>query len=43
MVANRPDGISDEDYYRQVLGYSVIVTAIGPLLVRVAVVVPGWT
>jgi len=43
MVANRPDTISEEAYYGQVLRYSVIVTAVGPLLVWAAVVVPGWT
>ena len=43
MVANRPDTITEEAYYGQVLRYSVIVTAVGPLLVWAAVVVPGWT
>jgi di/tricarboxylate transporter len=42
MVANRPDTISEEKYYKQVLGYSVLVTLAGPLLVWAAVVVPGW-
>ncbi len=42
MVANRPDTISEERYYRQVLGYAVIVTLVGPLLVWAAVVLPGW-
>jgi Na+/H+ antiporter NhaD/arsenite permease-like protein len=43
MVANRPDTISEEAYYGQVLRYSVIVTAVGPLLMWLAVVVPGWS
>jgi di/tricarboxylate transporter len=42
MVANRPDTISEEKYYKQVLAYSVLVTLAGPLLVWAAVVVPGW-
>ena len=42
MVANRPDTISEEAYYSQVLRYSVLVTAVGPLLVWAAIVVPGW-
>ncbi|QJY46849.1 SLC13 family permease [Pseudonocardia broussonetiae] len=42
MVANRPDTITEEAYYRQVLYYSVIVTLVGPLLAWAAIVVPGW-
>jgi Na+/H+ antiporter NhaD/arsenite permease-like protein len=42
MVANRPDTISEEKYYKQVLHYSVLVTLAGPLLVWAAVVVPTW-
>jgi len=42
MVANRPDTISEEKYYKQVLYYSVVVTLAGPLLVWAAIVVPGW-
>jgi di/tricarboxylate transporter len=42
MVANRPDTISEEKYYKQVLYYSVLVTLAGPLLVWAAIVVPGW-
>ena len=42
MVANRPDTISEERYYKQVLSYSVLVTLAGPLLVWAADVVPGW-
>jgi di/tricarboxylate transporter len=42
MVANRPDTISEEAYYNQVLYYSVLVTLVGPLLVWAAFVVPGW-
>lgn len=42
MVANRPDTITEERYYRQVLGYAVLVTLVGPALVWAAVLVPGW-
>jgi Na+/H+ antiporter NhaD/arsenite permease-like protein len=42
MLANRPDTISEEKYYKQILGYSAIVVAAGPLLVWAAVVLPGW-
>ena len=42
MVANRPDTISEEKYYKEVLNYSVLVTLAGPLLVWAAIVVPGW-
>jgi len=42
MVANRPDTISEEKFYRQILAYSTLVVAVGPALVWAAVVVPGW-
>ena len=42
MLANRPDTISEDKYYKQILGYSAIVVAVGPLLVWAAVVLPGW-
>lgn len=42
MVANRPDTIDEEKFYKQILGYSAIVVAVGPLLVWAAIVVPGW-
>jgi Na+/H+ antiporter NhaD/arsenite permease-like protein len=42
MVANRPDTISEEKFYKQVLTYGAIVVAVGPLLVWAALVVPGW-
>ena len=41
MLANRPDTISEERYYRQILIYSGIVVVVGPLLVWAAVVLPG--
>jgi Na+/H+ antiporter NhaD/arsenite permease-like protein len=42
MVANRPDTISEERFYKQILTYSCIVVVVGPLLVWAAVVLPGW-
>ncbi len=42
MVANRPDTISEEHYYKQVLYYSLLVTLAGPLLVWAVLVGPGW-
>jgi Na+/H+ antiporter NhaD/arsenite permease-like protein len=42
MVANRPDTISEERFYKQILTYSAIVVAVGPLLVWAALVLPGW-
>ncbi|GAA0942313.1 SLC13 family permease [Pseudonocardia zijingensis] len=41
MVANRPDTVPEDRFYRQILGYSVIVTVAGPLLVWAAFVVSG--
>lgn len=42
ILANRPDTIAEPVYYRQILTYSVIVVAAGPLLVWAALVLPGW-
>lgn len=42
MLANRPDSISEQAYYRQILTYSVIVVLVGPLLVWAALVLPRW-
>jgi Na+/H+ antiporter NhaD/arsenite permease-like protein len=42
MLANRPDTISEQAYYKQILGYAVIVTLAGPLLVWGILVLPGW-
>jgi Na+/H+ antiporter NhaD/arsenite permease-like protein len=41
MVANRPDTIPEDRFYQQILGYSVIVTLVGPLLAWAAFVVSG--
>ncbi|MFD1860845.1 hypothetical protein EHW97_12270 [Aeromicrobium camelliae] len=42
MLANRPETVSEQTYYRQILTYSVIVVVVGPLLVWAALVLPGW-
>ncbi|GGF52160.1 hypothetical protein GCM10011519_27690 [Marmoricola endophyticus] len=42
MLANRPDSVSEQTYYRQILTYSVVVVVVGPLLVWAALVLPGW-
>jgi di/tricarboxylate transporter len=42
MLANRPDTIGEQAYYKQILTYGVIVTLVGPLLVWAALVLPGW-
>jgi Na+/H+ antiporter NhaD/arsenite permease-like protein len=42
MLANRPETIAEPVYYKQILTYSVIVVAAGPLLVWAALVLPGW-
>lgn len=42
MLANRPDTIEEQVYYKQILTYSVIVVLVGPLLVWSALVLPGW-
>ena len=42
MLANRPDTITEQAYYKQILLYAVVVTVAGPLLVWAALVAPGW-
>lgn len=42
MLANRPETITEERYYKQILGYSVVVVLVGPLLVWATMVLPGW-
>ena len=42
MVANRPDTITEERFYKQVLAYSGVVVLVGPVLVWAAIVLPGW-
>jgi di/tricarboxylate transporter len=42
MLANRPDTIEENVFYKQILTYAAIVTLVGPLLVWLALVLPGW-
>ena len=42
MLANRPETITEQAYYKQILVYAVVVTLAGPLLVWAALVAPGW-
>lgn len=42
MLANRPESISEQKYYKQILTYSVVVVLVGPLLVWAALVLPSW-
>jgi Na+/H+ antiporter NhaD/arsenite permease-like protein len=42
MLANKPDTITEPVYYKQILTYGALVTAVGPLLVWAALVLPGW-
>lgn len=42
VLANRPDTISEEKFYKQILIYSFTVVAVGPLLVWAVIVAPGW-
>lgn len=41
MVANRPDTIDEQKFYKQILNYSVLVVLVGPLLVWAAIVLPA--
>ena len=42
VLANRPDTISEEKFYKQILVYSFTVVAVGPLAVWALIVAPGW-
>jgi di/tricarboxylate transporter len=42
VLANRPDTISEERFYKQILTYSFLVVLVGPLLVWLTMVAPGW-
>ena len=39
---DRPDTITEQGYYKQILTYAVVVTVVGPLLVWAVLVAPGW-
>ena len=42
VLANAPESVDKEGFYKQILGYSGIVIVAGPLLAWLALVVPGW-
>ena len=42
VLANAPDGVDKERFYKQILTYSGIVVAAGPAIAWLVMVVPGW-
>lgn len=42
VLANAPEGVDKDQFYRRILGYSGIVIVAGPVLAWLALVVPGW-
>ena len=42
VLANAPSDIDTDRFYRQMLVYSGVVVAVGPLLAWLLLVVPGW-
>jgi di/tricarboxylate transporter len=42
VLANAPEGVDKDRFYKKILGYSGIVIVVGPLLAWLALVVPGW-
>jgi len=42
VLANAPEGVDKDKFYKQILGYSGIVIVAGPVLAWLALVVPGW-
>lgn len=42
VLANAPEGVDKDRFYKQILGYSGIVIVAGPVLAWLALVVPGW-
>ena len=42
LVVASSQGNDKEKFYRQLLAYSAIVVAIGPLFVWLLLIVPGW-
>jgi di/tricarboxylate transporter len=42
VLANAPEGVDKDRFYKQILGYSGIVIVAGPALAWLALVVPGW-
>jgi di/tricarboxylate transporter len=42
VLANAPEGMDRDRFYKQILGYATGVVVLGPLLVWAALVLPGW-
>ncbi|AOT03000.1 SLC13 family permease [Arthrobacter sp. U41] len=42
VLANAPEGMDKERFYKQILGYSGIVVVAGPAIAWLIMVVPGW-
>jgi di/tricarboxylate transporter len=42
VLANAPEGVDKDRFYRQILIYSGIVIVVGPLVAWAALVLPGW-
>ena len=42
VLANAPQGVDRDRFYKQILKYSALVVAIGPLVAWAVLVVPGW-
>ncbi len=42
VLANAPKAIDRDRFYKQILKYSALVVAIGPLVAWAILVVPGW-
>ncbi|WP_165069479.1 SLC13 family permease [Marisediminicola senii] len=42
VLANAPEGVNTDRFYKQILAYSGIVVVVGPLIAWAVMVVPGW-
>jgi di/tricarboxylate transporter len=42
VLANAPGDVDKDRFYKQILGYSGIVVAVGPAIAWLVMVVPGW-
>jgi di/tricarboxylate transporter len=42
VLANAPENVDKDRFYKKILGYSGIVIVAGPVLAWLALVVPGW-
>lgn len=42
VLANAPEDVGKDKFYKQILAYSGIVVAVGPAIAWLVMVVPGW-